>query len=401
MLKPDCDEFGGFVMKKRKNKNIFKKVSPLRFFCDIIISAVKFLGKDSYCMQCEAISLLKQIYGAASIPVAVADEKLDILWKNSAADASDMFGEKSADFIFPDGEITDGVLSVCVNGIFQQFNVIKYSTEKTCYIIEYTGQKTEFDISMMKSYFLHLCARLRESAGRIAMSADDISLAVKSGSTEVAAELNRIERSIMLLLKEAIIPEQIYYILNPYCKDTTVNLADEIKLAAEDAEAALGRGAEVWQNSEGNIAADINRSVLEALLAYMTAESCCGELFPERLEYSLERKDEGRASVSVRSVNLSGKKNVPSSIAVLKQTESFTDVLFKKLLEEKYGASVEKEIFSDGIECRVTLDVLEDKPVIVKSGSKFAIREKRFSAMAVSLSETHCGERYNNIKINV
>ena len=352
-------------------------------------------------MQCEAIDLLKQIYGAASIPVAVADEKLDILWKNPAAETSDFFCENSAQFIFPDGTITDGRFSVYANGIFHSLNIIRYMSAETYYIIEHMGNDMSYDISQMKSYFLHLCARLREATGRIAISADDINLAVKTGNTDTAPALNKIEHNIKQLLKEAIVPELIYYILDPNCKDTAVNLADEIKLSAEDAENALGRGTEVWQNSENGIAANINRNVLETVLAYMTAESCCGELFPDRLEYSLERADDEHACISVRSINLSGKKNVASPLPELMQTELFTDAFFKKLLEKKYGIFFRKTAHSDGIECAIVMNAIADKPVIVKSGSKFAIREKRFSTMAVSLSEKHCGERYNNIKINV
>lgn len=388
-------------MKKEKIYNILKKVSPLRFFCDIIAVVGFLYRKDSLDMGCEVINLLNQIYGAAGIPVAAADEKLDILWKNSAAEASEFFKENSAQFLFSCGEHTDGAVSVCINGASHTFNVIRYVSEKTYYIIEYIGKNSSYDISQMKSYFIHLCARLRESAGQIAMSADSINLAVRSGSTEVASDLNRIDRNVMLLLKEAVIPEQVYYISDPYCKDTTVNLADEIKLAAEDAEGALGRGTEVWQNAENNIAANINREVLEAVLAYMTAESCCGELFPDRLEYTLERADEGRACVSVRSINLSGKKNVSSPLSALKQAEPFTDMFFKKLLSEKYGAAFEKKIHPDGIEYIMLLNVIAKQNVIVKNGQKFREHEERFSPMAVSLSEKHCGERYKNIKINV
>lgn len=394
--------FGGFVMKKEKNNNILKKLSPLSFFCDIIVPAAKFLcRKDSLDMGCEVISLLKQIYGAASIPVAIADEKLDVLWKNPAAEASEFFKDGSAQFLFPNNIYVDGIVSVCVDGAFQLFNVIRYMSEKTYYIIEYTGKDFSYDISQMKSYFIHLCARLRESAGQIAMSADGINLAVKKGSTEVASDLNRIDRNIMLLLREAVIPEQVYYAIDPYCKNEIVRLEDEVALSALDAENTLGRATEVWQNAENNIAVNINRSVLETVLAYMTAESCCGELFPDRLEYNVQRIDDERASVSVRCVNLHGKKNINAPLSLLRQTEPFMDKLYKKLLAEKYGVVFEKKIHPDGIESIMLLNVLAKQNVIVKSGKKFRECEERFSPMAVSLSEKHCGERYKNIKINV
>ena len=43
------------------------------------------------------------------------------------------------------------------------------------------------------------------------MSADDISLAVKTGDMDTAPSLNKIEHNVKQLLKEAVVPELIYY----------------------------------------------------------------------------------------------------------------------------------------------------------------------------------------------
>ena len=390
-------------MKKEKIYNILKKVSPSVFFCAIIYVVNKiFYRKDTSDMSCESINMLAQIYGATDIPVAVADgadEKFRILWKNTAAEKADCFKGGFASFISDGEERRDGTLSVCLNGVFQLFNIIKYTSDNSFYIIEYLGRDSAHDISVMKNYFTLLCARLRESAGQIAMSADDINMTVKNGGSDVASSLNRIDRNIMMLLNEAILPEQIYYALDPYSKDEIISLEQEVALAASDAEKALGRASEVWQNEAEGITASINRSTLETILACMTAESCCGELFPDKVEFTVERISDERASVSVRSINLSGKKNNVSKLDVLRQPSEFPNDFFKKLLAEKYGADFEKKIHPDGIESIMILNILPEQNRIVKSGSKYALREERFSTMAVSLSEKHHGERYNNIKI--
>lgn len=353
-------------------------------------------------MSCEAINVLKQIYGAADIPVAIADitdEKTDILWRNSAAEKLELFKDNSALFTSCKGELKGGNLSVCENGVSHMFNVIKYCSDGCFYIIEYLGRDSSRYISAMGNYFTALCTRLRESAGQLAMSADDINMTIKGGGSDVASSLNRIDKNIMMLLNETILPEQIYYALDPNCKDEIVSLEQEVAYAAADAEKALGRASEVWQNEAEGITVSINRSTLETILACMTAESCCDELFPERVEFAVNRISDGRASVSVRSINMSGKKNGASKLDLFRQPSEFPNELFRQLLAEKYGAAFEKKIHPDGIESIMVLNALPEQKRIVKSGSKYALREERFSTMAVSLSEKHYGERYNNIKM--
>ncbi len=362
-------------------------------------------------MESGAFGMLKRIYGATSTPVAIlnadcenadcVDGEYNILWKNPAAEASELFKGSSADFLCGSGEVPDGVVSLFVNGAFRLFNVMKCEADGNCLIIEYIGIDHSRDISHMKDYFIFLISRLRESASQISMSAYDIDLFLKNGETEVASQLNRIDRNVMLLLRETVVPEHLFYAADPYCKDEALNLAEAVKIVAEDTERTLGRLSDVWQNAEDSVCAEINNNVLEAVLALMTAESCCGELFPERVEFAVERDSENdrRASVSVRSVSLSGRKNEPMKLETLKRNELFTESAFKAVLAEKYGAEFEKKQHSDGIECIITLDVLPKGKNIVKSNPRTPMRDERFSSTAVSLSEKHYGERYKNIKM--
>ncbi|MBQ5319874.1 MAG: hypothetical protein J6K17_12335 [Oscillospiraceae bacterium] len=349
-------------------------------------------------MELDIINLLKQLYGAADLPVAAADAKLDIIWKNQLAEDSDIFKEASASFL-AENEFPNGITSVRIDNDFHLFNIIKYSADEICFIIEYLGPDSSRCVSYMENYFGFLCARIRESAGQITMASDDINSSVKAGDMNVANSLNRINRNVMLLLNEAVVPEQIYYLLSPYCKDAAVNVADEVAVAVSDAEYTFGRNTEVWQNSDNDIYAEINRTVLETVLACMTAACCNGELFPEKLDFRVERIDEGHAFISVHSINLSGKKNITSNLSLLKTADFFTDTFFADLLRTKYGAEFEKINHSDGIECIMKFDILPIQNGIVKSGSKFGIHEQRFSPMAVMLSEKHCSEHYKNIKM--
>lgn len=350
-------------------------------------------------MDDNAFNVVKQIYTAASVPVVAADEKYNILWKNPAAEACELFDGSAVLF---GEENPEGMTSVYLNGDYHIFNVIKFSADNELFIIEYVGRDTSRDISHMKDYFCFLCARLRESASQLTMAADDIDLFIKMGDTDVAPSLNRINKNIKLLLKEALVPETLFYIADPLCKDNPINLAHAVGTAVSDAEKTLGRLSDVWQNEVDDVCAEINSSVFETIIAFMTAKVCCGEFYPERLEFTVERdaKDETRGTVSVRSICLSDKKNAPFSLEMLKKKDFFTDNAFRQILAEKYGISFELVTHSDGIECIMQLDVLPKRMGIVKTDKTNTVRQERFSPMAAALSEKHCLEHYKNIKMN-
>lgn len=348
-------------------------------------------------MENSTLSILKQIYGTTSTPVAVADYEYDVLWKNPAAETCEFFcGDKLC--LGHGNNAAEGVKSVFVNGAYHSFNVIKCGTDEEFFVVEYVGKDFSRDVSHMRGYFDFLCTRLRESASQISMSADDIDMFVKNGDTDIASSLNRINRNVMLLLKEALVPENIFYAAE--CKDESLNLAHAVSLAADDVQNVLGRQSEVWQNEIDNVCANINVSVFDAIIAYMTACACGGELYPERVEFIVDRDSENqnRGFVSVRSVCLSDRKNTPFRLDALKKNEFFTDTAFKDILSGKYGMSFETKKLSDGIECTVYLDVLPENKGIVKTSSRVP-RQERFSSMAVFLSEKHCADHYKNIKM--
>lgn len=351
-------------------------------------------------MKSRALNFIKQLYGTTSTPVAAADENFNILWKNSAAEALDFFN-CDRDFFEHINDIDEGVKKFFLNGEYHICNVIKFVSDEIRFIVEYIGKDTSCDISHMRDYFSFLCTRLRESASQISMAADDIDVLVKNGDANVASPLNKINRNVMLLLKEAVVPENVFYAAASECRDEPINLAHAVALSAEDAQDTLGRTSDVWQNDVDNVCAAVNASVFESVIAYMTVQVCCGELYPEKLEFKVERdsENEKRGRISVRGICLSGKKNTPFMLEHMKKNEFFTDVSFRKILAQKYGMSFETKHYSDGIECIMQLDVLPGTNRVVKNEKCMIIRQKRFSPMAISLSEKHCAERYKNIKM--
>ena len=394
-------EFGEFVMKKVKIHNILKKVSHLRIFCGIMNMFRKNeLGKEGLTMENSASGMIRRIYGTSAVPVAAADAAFRVLWKNAAAEASGFFDGNKLLFTGC-GEFSEGMKSVLIDGRPHIFNIIKCEADEYFCIIEYVGRDTRHDISDMKDYFSFLCARLRESASQISMAADDIDMCVKNNDTNVASSLNRINRNVMLLLKEVLVPENIFYASASECRDEPINLAHAVAVSAGDAETALGRQSEIWQNETDDVCASVNSSVFEAIIAQMTAQVCGGEFYPDRVEFNVGRydNDSGRGYVSVRSVCLSGKRNRLFTLEHMKQNEFFTDNVLKGVLNEKYGMSFEMIKHTDGSECVMSMNVIPDTMVIVKTDRGISFRQERFTSMSAALSEKHCAERYKNISM--
>lgn len=345
-------------------------------------------------MENSTSDMIKQIYGTSVTPVVTVDTNFHILWKNSAAEACDFFNGAS---IAEKTAFSVGTNSVCINGEHYLFNVIALTAGETGFIVEYIGKDTSHDVAYMKSYFSFLCTRLRDSASQISMAADDIDMLVKQGNQNVAASLNRINRNVMLLLKEAIVPENIIYASE--CRDESINLAYMLANSAADAENVLGKNTDIWQNAVDDVCAVINANVFEAIVAYMTAQVCGGAFYPEKVEFSVERnkENEERGFVTVRSSCLTGRKNNPFTLECMKQGDFFTDILFKDVLRKKYGISFETDDSENSRECIMRLDVLPKNRIIVRTDKKASLRQERFTDMSAALSERQCAEHYIDI----
>lgn len=367
-------------------------------------------------MISDLFTLLKQIYGAAGIPTAITDEKLNILWRNSLAESSrGPLARDRLSCLFENGTPVSGAVFFNENDTIHRFNVLKSKNAEepsVFYIIEHLGSdelKTLLASPQIRSYMTYLCARIRESVGMIAISADEIDAAAAvfgAGCGEVADQLNTINKGLMLILREVINPEQLYYVLDPCCDDVTICVADEIAQAASDAKHALGRSVKVSYTTEKGIYTRMNRSVFETIISDMALECCCGKLYPDELVFnckSIKSRDPGgkdRIAVTITSVNSSGKENIPSKFENDKKGSKLYFNYLCSVLCEKYGAEFTRSELENGYSCSITLNSVGMSRQIVMNGSKFAIRPDRFSTMTLSLAERHLEERYKLINID-
>lgn len=367
-------------------------------------------------MTTELFTMLKQLYIAAGIPTAIADEKLNILWRNPLAETNRCpLSKDSALHLFENGVPVSGLVFHTEGETIRRFNVLKFKNTddpSVFYIIEHLGSddiKTLLASPQIKSYMTYLCARIRDSVGMIAISADEIDAATAvfgAGCGEVTDQLNTINKGLMLILREVINPEQLYYALDPCCDDVTICVADEIAHAVSDAKRALGRSVKISYTSEKGIYTRMNRSVFETIISDMALECCCGRLYPDELIFncqSVRNRDprgKDRIAVTVKSLNSSGKENVPSKFEKDKKGSRLYFNYLCSVLCEKYGAEFTRSELENGCLCSIVLDSVGCDRHIVMNNSKFAFHNNRFSAMTLSLAERHLEERYRLIDID-
>lgn len=367
-------------------------------------------------MTTDLFTLMKQIYGTAGIPTAITDEKLNVLWRNSHAESyRGPLSCDNASVLFEKGVPACGAVFFTEDETIHRLNVLRSKSAEDAsvyYIIEHIGSddiKTLLASPHVKAYMTYLCARIRESVGMIAVSADEIDAAAAvfgAGCGEVANQLNTINKGLMLILREVINPEQLYYVLDPSCDDVTICVADEIAQAVSDAKRALGKSVRVSYTSEKGIYTRMNRSVFETILSDMALECCCGKLFPDELIFNCKSvktddlKSTGRVTITVKSVNRSGKENIPSKFERDKRGSKLYFNYLCSVLCEKYDAEFTRSELEDGYLCSITLGSVGMDKQIVMSGSKFSIRPERFCTMTLSLAEHHLEERYKLIDID-
>ncbi|MCM1024200.1 MAG: hypothetical protein NC395_09100 [Prevotella sp.] len=368
-------------------------------------------------MTTELFALLKQIYSSAGIPTVITDEAMNIIWRNSPAESEHgSLQNENVSFLFDGGTPVSGLVFFQDNDVIRRFNVLKSKNADdpaALYIIELIGSddiKTLLASPHIKAYMTYLCARIRESVGMIAVSADEIdSVAAIFGADygEVADQLNTINKGLMLILREVINPEHLYYVLDPGCDDVTICVADEIAQAVSDAKRSLGKTVRVSYTSEKGIYTRMNRSVFETIISDMALECCCGKLYPDELVFTCKRAVNpdpnvaDKISITVKSLNRSGKENIPSKFERDKKGSKIYFDYLCSVLCEKYDAEFTRRELENGCSCCLILNSIGmDKRQIVMNGLRFSGRSDRFSIMTLSLAEHHLEERYRIVNID-
>lgn len=359
------------------------------------------------------INTLKQLYLNAPIPVVIAGEDMNVLWRNPRSELSSDIPEESVLRDYLDAGQTPGLIRRTSGNIVYCFNVFKTEDpdEKNIYyIIETVDAKNRadsIDNPDVRSFVTYLCSKIRTALQNITHTADKIFDSVSVGDIngeQITDGLNLIDRSIMSVAKEVIQPEQLYLLLDSDGRTSVLSMSDELMSIIGEIRSLFGAAVTVTGECPQNIRFRMNRMVFRSVIAEMTAECCSSELFPDLLVYAVKRTDADHAEISVRSVNTSGNSNTAydfspreADIRGINRHVFFDHVC--GVLSERNGAVFSRTVLPDGILYKMELEVFPkgSSPIAMTAPDSFSEEECRFRAVALSLADFCHSDRYHYI----
>lgn len=349
---------------------------------------------------------LKKEYSVSGVPTVIADEELNILWKNntgiSSHDLDHNLGE-SADIIFDGGVPDTGLIVKEINGEIYTFNVIKTedAANTGCYyIIELIGSRRlggSVSAETVRGYIGYICSRIRDAAGKITSVTDRLFGGISSGdlnAERIADGFDLIYESVTRLERETVYPERIYSLTDPEKPDDIIILDKEMTAVVSEIKSFLnvrnGSTVRISEDYDREIFFSMNTDSFETAVASMAAE-CCGDgrcliCCPERIIFSARRFGRDRAEITVMSLDIGKKDGAAGCSRERNEERSFN----KKLLAEyiydvlglKNGARFSKENIPGGFVFRMNIEALPrgasvfaEKPVD-GSGRRLEISEK-------------------------
>lgn len=249
--------------------------------------------------------VLKEIYGDSKIPVAVAAK--NNLWENNAF--KKQFGsldENEKAKLISDFSSKEGISYQMSGDKLYTVNVISYSD---CFIIEVIHSDTiekMLRVPAVKEFMRYVFARLRQSVTVISVAADEIYALLSSYDKDKFAEtvperLNSIDASLMDIISAVIDPEQLFYLLDDNCTDSTVCIMDELKKTASSVSDTVCAGTKIETRLEPNIYARMNRSAFNVIITDMITKCYHSSHIPDKIIISSERTDNGEAVIKITS----------------------------------------------------------------------------------------------------
>ncbi len=348
------------------------------------------------------IGFLIGLYSSAVTPFVIADESLSILWRNSPAQAYRLFKGDNIGFLIIDNESKprQGRVSVRTDdGNSAEFSVIRYTSEddSILYIVEYLGTDSPCDSPAVRNYIMHMCGTLRHTVCALESAASEINCKIRSGETDVADSLNRINQSSFLLLKEAAVPETMYYSKELGELDSAICVDEEVSLFIEKLRNVLGNETEIRQNSKKNIFTHMHRDVFELIISRMTADCCSRGFYPQKITFSLsnETNQYKRSTLTVKAMGALPKETIPRRLDYIRSNAELFEQRFLKLLHDKYGVTFRMHDCPNSISIVMEFNRCLRKSLL-RNRHDFLIREWEYSSAYAVLSELFPREKYKN-----
>lgn len=355
-------------------------------------------------MSSSVISALKNIYDRSGLPAVITDSKLCIIWKNKIS--SSLFSENEQLLeLFGGKTPRSGIKNIVAGDELYSFNILRTddrSENGSYYVIELVRSekiKNILNTPAIKDYILFICAKIKNMAGTISNSADEIYDSVSCGLFDgeaITERLNIIDKGIMSITKEVIPPDQFYSLIDMKEKAVTLSLDNELRRAADEASETFGKKVKITCDCEKNIFFRMDRSLFETVIAGMTSD-CCSMIFPDMLIFSSERTADNRASISVTSLDPQKRsRNEEISEAALQSPNR--NLFFEYICDifcSKYGAVFTRTELPDGYLFKMEIDIIsKNESCIAMTSSEYSIGKGHFGNMPLMLADCYPLKRY-------
>ncbi len=360
-------------------------------------------------MSEDLLTFLENIYENSGIPTAIASRSGRIIRQNKAAGSYFHIGSRLVNLL-GELDIKTGLNHVIRDGSVYSYNIIKTAEDpdnNSFYIVELVHSETITNIlntPAIKSYMAFLSSKIRNMAGVVVNSADEIHDAVSCGIFDggmITDRLNSIDRNIMSVTKEVIQSDQFYSLLDMKENEVTMSAKNELRRAINEAENVLGKKVKFsLKCDENDIFFRMDRSAFETVIGGFMAMCCGTDAVPKELIFSAAKLNDTRAEISVRSVrrnNISSAPKVPENVGKNNLFFSYTcDILCSKI-----GAVFTKSETSDGSSVKMEFDMIPRGDVhIAMTGIEYAVDKGHFETIPIMLADVLTEKRYSYYNID-
>ena len=271
-------------------------------------------------MSGNVISAVKAVHEKSGIPVVFTDSSFCVTWKNKLAASLFSEGECLSD-TFEKVSLREGVVNAYQGDAIYSLNVIRLDNkdEKDSeyeYMVEFLHTDSMvriLNIPEIKNYIYFICSKIKEAAGVVVNSADEIYDAVSCGLYDgrmITDRLNIIDENIMSVTKEIVMPDQFYALMDMENKNkATLAMDRELQRLVGNIRSEIGKAVKITSTCERGVFFRMDPVMLETVVMGMTERCCCGKIYPETLVYSVSRISEERAELSVMSISPESRKN--------------------------------------------------------------------------------------------
>lgn len=361
------------------------------------------------------ISALKNIYDRSGIPVVFTDSRYCVIWKNKLA--VPLFGEgECLTDIFEGAEFKEGVVNAYQADMLCSFNVVRLDgsgENDPAYIVEFLHSDSMIkilNIPEIRDYVNFVCSKIKEAAGVVINSADEIFDAVSCGLYDgqmITDRLNIIDENIMSLTKEIVMPDQFYSLMDMDGKNkATLAMDRELQRFVGKVESNIGKFVKVTSKCDRGIFFRMDKKTFETLVSGMTERCCCGKIFPEMLVYSVSRTGDSRAELSVTSISPENRRNDVrlQTIRNAELRDIKKDIFFDyicELLCSDSGAAFTKTEMPNGYNFKMEFDIISAKiPVIAMEITDYDIDKGIFDTVPLMLADFPVQKRYKYYDID-